>query len=50
MKSPSFEDPIKRDDPSTWGNDRWPQQQKLGNNIFKKNYKMILLIFSLNLY
>lgn len=28
--SPSFEEPIKRDDPSTWGNDRWPQQQKLG--------------------
>lgn len=30
MKSPSFEEPINREDPSTWGNDRWPQQQKLG--------------------
>jgi len=30
MSTPSFESPIVRDDPDTWGNDRWPQQQKLG--------------------
>lgn len=29
-KSSSSEEPIKRDDPSSWGNDRWPQMQKLG--------------------